>query len=110
MYNKARDIEYINLLTDHYPKTEDELQLVVLKLLSLPCSKSLDRTQFITLCKIDSSRFNQKQALRSIDQQIQKTEKKLEKVFHPILKKKSENLHTIYNALETCFINYQHHD
>jgi hypothetical protein len=107
MYNKTKDIEYINSLAEYYPKTEDELKLVVLKLLSLPCSKSLGRSQFITLCQVNESKFNQKQALRSVEKQIQKLEEQLSRTPHSLLKHQCENLHTVHNALETCIINYQ---
>ena len=107
MYNKTQDIEYIHSLAEYYPKTEDELQLVVFKLLSLPCSKSLGRIQFITICKVNESKFNQKQALRSVEKQIQKLEEQLSRTPHAIIKKKCENLHTIHDALETCFVNHQ---
>lgn len=108
MYNKTKDIEYIHSLAEYYPKTEDELQLAVFKLLSLPCSKSLGRIQFITICKVNESKFNQKQALRSVEKQIQDIEEQLSRIPHSILKHQCENLHTVHSALVTCFMNYHH--
>ena len=107
MTNSEKDNEFLKSLNDIYPQTEDELKLLVFKILSLPCSKALDRMQLLAICNVNNLYFYQKRALRAVEVQIKRVSKQFEKNQSPIFNLEILKLTAVYEALEICFTNYR---